>query len=239
MNPVSAASLEVPFRRIARVGSVVSGRVDGKPASRKRVRLLHATFRQLVESGLEHLTLSAIADRVGVSKAIVLYYFGSKEDLLHATFSWLLSEASERVRKAASVRAGSLEERVRGFLNTVFPGARASRDFFLAYQEVLVLAARNQRFRHLVVEFRRKVEASGLELLGAERSPREPGGESLLPTVRALQALLEGGFARWLLESPGDPVSYRRLLAAVEEAARVQLALPLGCPGSGWDPSAS
>lgn len=45
-------------------------------------RLIRAALELIAESGLEGVTLRAIAERAGCSRGLVNYHFGSKEDLL-------------------------------------------------------------------------------------------------------------------------------------------------------------
>lgn len=52
----------------------------------KRDQIIAATVSVLAKKGFRKATVERIADTAGVSKALVLYHFGSKEELIHQTF---------------------------------------------------------------------------------------------------------------------------------------------------------
>jgi AcrR family transcriptional regulator len=54
-----------------------------KDQAARRNQLVSATIELIAESGIERLTLAAIADRVGVSHRLVAYYYADLESLVH------------------------------------------------------------------------------------------------------------------------------------------------------------
>lgn len=54
-----------------------------------RDRILRALSEFIVEDGLEHLTLPAVARKAGVGVATLYRHFATKEQLLTAFFAWL------------------------------------------------------------------------------------------------------------------------------------------------------
>ena len=54
-----------------------------KDQAARRQQLVSATIELIAESGIERLTLAAIADRVGVSHRLVAYYYADLESLVH------------------------------------------------------------------------------------------------------------------------------------------------------------
>ena len=55
--------------------------------SDKRTNILHAALNEFSSNGLAGARLQAIADEVGVTKAMIHYYFGSKEKLFREVFA--------------------------------------------------------------------------------------------------------------------------------------------------------
>ncbi|WP_415841676.1 TetR/AcrR family transcriptional regulator, partial [Paenibacillus macerans] len=56
--------------------------MDGSKKASKRNAILQAAAKVARESGVEHLTLDAVAQEAGVSKGGLLYHFPNKEELI-------------------------------------------------------------------------------------------------------------------------------------------------------------
>ncbi|QEO08562.1 TetR/AcrR family transcriptional regulator [Protaetiibacter larvae] len=72
--------------------------------------LLQAALEEFASDGYLATSLQSIADRAGVSKASVLYHYGSKETLLDAVLSPAIDEISALLPLTAKL-AGSEEDR--------------------------------------------------------------------------------------------------------------------------------
>jgi AcrR family transcriptional regulator len=89
--------------------------VPGNSRSRRtRQALLSATRAILEESGLEALTMQAVAERAGVTRAAIYLHFASRADLVAALFDYMaeaehLTESLERVWSATD-SVSALEE---------------------------------------------------------------------------------------------------------------------------------
>ena len=78
-------------------------------------RILETAFALFAESGYDAVSMHAIAERAGVSKANVFHHFGSKQALYNATLNFVCQKSIERVE--ASLQAeGSYAERLRKWL---------------------------------------------------------------------------------------------------------------------------
>jgi AcrR family transcriptional regulator len=66
----------------------VSKRLEGKAATQERI--LVAATELFMESGYERTTVSAVAERAGVSRATVFWHFSHKDGLFQEAFSRLL-----------------------------------------------------------------------------------------------------------------------------------------------------
>jgi AcrR family transcriptional regulator len=79
-------------------------RVSAAPQTSERVvAILEAACRVVVREGAHGLRMAAVAREAGVSKALVHYYFATRQELVRSAFSW-----SEEQWQSA------LEERIRG-----------------------------------------------------------------------------------------------------------------------------
>ena len=74
-------------------------RLAARPA-RPRDRILEATLRRAVRDGSGALSLQGIADEAKVSKALLLYHFQDKDDLLATLIAWVSERVVEREAKA-------------------------------------------------------------------------------------------------------------------------------------------
>lgn len=72
----------------------------------------------MAEKGLPRVTVRDVAARAGVQPALVNYYFGGKEGLLHAVVVGVAARMLARIEEAASVQ-GSIEERLRSVVRAV------------------------------------------------------------------------------------------------------------------------
>ena len=110
--------------------------------------LVRAAYRLIASKGIERTTLQDITDAAGVSKALAVYYFKTKENLLLATIRWVLGRVAERMTGVvASVEAP--EQKVLAMVDAIFVDPRRNRDFYLAYTALIGEAARNERFNEL------------------------------------------------------------------------------------------
>jgi AcrR family transcriptional regulator len=63
--------------------------VSAAPETTSRVTaILHAACRVVVRDGAHGLRMAAVAAEAGVSKALVHYYFATRQELVRSAFSW-------------------------------------------------------------------------------------------------------------------------------------------------------
>lgn len=87
---------------------------------RPKERVLEETWRLLIEKGMADLTLAELGRRVGTSAGHLLYYFGSKDELLLEVLRW--SEAQLAVKRAEVLASdGPIEVRLRDFVEAFLP----------------------------------------------------------------------------------------------------------------------
>jgi AcrR family transcriptional regulator len=70
------------------------------------LRLLDAARRLLARSGYNSLSVEAIGREAGENKALIRYYFGSKNGLIVALVDWLISETLWHARRRSSGMSG-------------------------------------------------------------------------------------------------------------------------------------
>jgi AcrR family transcriptional regulator len=99
--------------------AVETGRRNRK-LERPKERVLEETWTLLIEKGMADLTLAELGRRVGTSAGHLLYYFGSKDELLLEVLRW--SEAQLAVKRAAVLASEEpIEVRLRRYVEAFLP----------------------------------------------------------------------------------------------------------------------
>lgn len=124
-----------------------------------RQRILDAAEDAFADAGIAGARVNAIADAAGVNKAMLYYYFGSKEELYVAVLERMFDQVSGVVEGAWSGAVTPTREDVERFLH--------------AYRTVL---RQHPRFPHLMIREMLDGGARAAEVLG----PRVRG---MLPVV--------------------------------------------------------
>jgi TetR/AcrR family fatty acid metabolism transcriptional regulator len=163
----------------------------------KQAHLIRSAYKVMGEKGLNHLSLQDVADEAGVSKAILPYYFDSKENLILLTMRWVLARVARRIREAIDQVEGA-EEKVSAMVDAIFVGAESNRRFYLVFFDFLGYAARNDRFADVGATFHEicnglyaEVVRSGQEEgVFHRRDPRE--------AATVVRALVDGLFTQWV-----------------------------------------
>jgi TetR/AcrR family transcriptional regulator, fatty acid metabolism regulator protein len=193
--------------------------------SDKEAHLIRQAYRLIGAKGIQRMTLQEVADFAGVSKAVVIYYFKTKENLVLKTMRWVLAQVALRVTDAIEA-AGDPEEKVRAMMDAVFVDALRNRNFYLAYTELIAHAARNDRFNELSTTFRSIVNGKYAQIV---RDGVEAGAFNVASVDEAamcIRAMIDGLFLQWL-----EDEHWRSVHAAYKEVCvRAVLAYLRGSP---------
>jgi len=174
--------------------------VDPIPAAdeltEKQVALVRVAYRLMAEKGMHRMTLQDVADASGMSKANVVYYFGTKENLVLTTMRWVLGRVAQRIVDATAAATGR-EEKFRAMIGAVFVDPQRNHDFYVVYTELIGQASRNGRFAELNAWFREIMTGQYAQLI------RDTNGAAANDVERAamvVRALIDGLFVQWLEE---------------------------------------
>ncbi|MEU5255015.1 TetR/AcrR family transcriptional regulator [Streptomyces longwoodensis] len=92
----------------------------GRRQAPPREDVLAAAMAMIAERGLEQLTMAALGREVGMSSGHLLYYFGSKDELLLRTLEWSEGRlGAERARLLA--RPGTARDRLAAYVDLYVP----------------------------------------------------------------------------------------------------------------------
>ena len=172
---------------------------DSEALAPKQAHLIRSAYRVMGEKGMNGLSLQDVADEAGVSKAILPYYFDSKENLTLLTMRWVLARVAGRIREALA-EASSAEEKVSAMIDAIFVSPESNRRFYLVFFDFLGYAARNDRFADVGATFHEICNGLSAEVieLGQEEGVFLGGNSREGATV--VRALVDGLFTQWIQE---------------------------------------
>ena len=99
----------------------MSARAHRAGAEDQRERVMEAAMLEIVQGGLDGVSMRDIARRAGMSPGHILYYFGSKDVLLLEVLRW--SEADLARRRGRSLAAApGRDGAIRRFCQAYLPG---------------------------------------------------------------------------------------------------------------------
>lgn len=170
-----------------------AGLVDRRP------QILRSAYKFMGEKGVMRFALQDVADDVGVSKALLLYHFRSKENLVLATLQWALDSVAARIQRAVSA-IPTAEEKVEAMLDAILQRPEQNRHFYKVYADLLSQATRADAYSAVATTFHTTVNGLYAEMaeLGMREgvfTPRDP-----LVAAEVMRALIDGLFFQWLLE---------------------------------------
>ncbi|MGI5454597.1 TetR/AcrR family transcriptional regulator [Streptomyces sp. CA-249302] len=197
------------------------------PALPERDRLLRLTADYVLENGVAEMTLRKLGSAIGTNNRMLLYYFGSKEELITAA----LAEASGRfpiLGKAFAImddQPRPLRERITAAWDAV--AAAENLPFHRTFFEVLGLAA-HQRGRF--DSFLGSVGRDWREQLAASLSGGGVPKAAADDLARELVALWRG--LQLDLITSGDRAGTDRVIASAAESIARRAATAAAAPGS-------
>ena len=158
-------------------------------ASPTAVRILEAAKKILSERGYAKLTLQAVEEESGEYRALVAYYFGSKQGLVDAIIESLMDAEDEALREHLE-GIEEPEERVRTLIHEQ---RQISADWrgFRAFYELLPHIMRDDRLREdLAADYAKSRELDRQTLAAGGR-----GGDQDLGKLAALSVAIVEGLA--------------------------------------------
>ncbi len=185
------------------------------PAERlapKQLQILRSAYKIMGLKGGIRFALQDVADDAGVSKALLLYHFKTKESLVLATLQWALDTVAARIRRAIDP-IETAEAKVGVMLDTIFAQPELNRRFYLVYTDLIGQAARVEAFSAVAATFHDTVNDMYADI--AAQGMREGAFFARDPHIAAaaMRALIDGMFIQWLLERDwqSSHVTYREM----------------------------
>jgi AcrR family transcriptional regulator len=170
---------------------------DGEALAPKQAHLIRSAYKVMGEKGLSHLSLQDVADEAGVSKAILPYYFDSKENLILLTMRWVLARVAQRIREAIDGVEGA-EEKVSAMVDAIFVSPESNRRFYLVFFDFLGYAARNEKFADVGATFHEICNGLYAEVVRVGQEEGVFGKIDAREGATVVRALVDGLFTQWV-----------------------------------------
>lgn len=162
-------------------------------------RLLDAAHRLLVRSGYNSLSVEAIGQEAGENKALIRYYFGSKNGLLVALTDSLISDTLQQARQRLSGLSDTHDR-----LSVVADTAADIVDDAASYRLLFDLLPRlleNPRMARQLAELYRGYREVNARSLWGEGQGEPPAA---VRELAAMTVALSDGLAVQVLAEPGS-----------------------------------
>jgi TetR/AcrR family fatty acid metabolism transcriptional regulator len=171
--------------------------VEGEILTPKEAHLVRSAYKVMGKKGLSHLSLQDVADEAGVSKAILPYYFESKENLTLLTMRWVLARVAGRIREAID-GVDSAEGKASAMIDAIFVSPDSNRRFYLVFFDFLGYAARNDKFADVGATFHEICNGLYAEVIQAGQEERVFHKRDAREAATVVRALVDGLFTQWI-----------------------------------------
>jgi AcrR family transcriptional regulator len=186
----------------------------------RREELLRAAVEQIEARGVAAVRIADVASALGVSNALVLYHFSTKEKLVAAAFGYAAEDDLTQLRKLLGRRTTALR-RLRSAVRWYAPTGQAKG--WRLWIEGWAAALREPALRDVTRDLDRQWKAAITEVLAEGVAAGEFHCPDPTGTALRLTALLDG-LAVQLTSYPGS-VSRARAQEWVDEALARELGL--------------
>jgi AcrR family transcriptional regulator len=198
--------------------------------SEREEELIKATYEVIARVGSQQLSLRPLAKELGLSPSLFLYYFESKDNLLLATMRWAVLQLVERVRRHLA-DIDDPEEALVALVDAIFVDAKATRDFYLVYLDLVQYCVRSPSFSGLAEMLWRYVNGAYAVVIQQGVALGCFDIEDIEQAARQARAIVEGHVLQWLQDERWEK-SHTALRTDCYRALRVQLEAPSRSEGS-------
>jgi AcrR family transcriptional regulator len=199
---------------------------EAKRFSEHEIRLVRGTYEAMARIGSQQLSLRRLARELDVSPPLLVYHFGSRENLLVETMHWALAGTVRRIRRHVASMTDP-EDALAALMDAVFVGPQANRDFHLVYLDLVQYSIRDPSFSGLTDLLRTHINGSyaGVIRVGVDAGVFDVDDVDV--AARHARAIVEGGFLQWLQEDDWETTHgalkrecHEALLVLLERRAR-------------------
>lgn len=161
------------------------------------MEIIRSAYLTMARRGSHRMSLQDVADEAGVSKALLLYHFGSKDALVLAAMKWAVERTDSRIRSGLQSGATPYDQ-ITALVDAVFIDPEANRDFYLFYLDLVEHAGRDPSFGELSTVLIEIINGLYAEVIadGVEEGVFDVPDTAV--AARNMRALIEGTFLQWM-----------------------------------------
>lgn len=165
--------------------------------SAREMEIIRSAYRMMANRGSHRMSLRDIADEAGVSKALLLYHFGTKDALLHAAMRWALERTAQRIRERLG-ESQDPHQAIAALIDAIFIDAEANREFYLFYIDLVEHVGRVPSFGSLSELLTEMINGLYAEVIedGVGKGVFEV--EDVDIAARNMRSIIEGTFLQWI-----------------------------------------
>lgn len=182
---------------------------QSKRFSSAEIRIVRGTYEAMARVGTQELSLRGLARELGVSPPLLVYHFGSRENLLVETMHWALAGTVRRIRRQVD-GVTDPEEALAALMDAVFVSPKENRDFHLVYMDLVQYSIRDPSFNGLTDLLRTHINGSYAGVIRAGVAHGVFDVDDIDLAARQARAIVEGGFLQWIQEDDWEK-SHRAL----------------------------
>jgi TetR/AcrR family transcriptional repressor of bet genes len=217
MNIPAAAVSKRPKRTLSR--------------DQRRLQVIEATIATIAARGHARTTLTDVARAAGISHGLVLFHFGSKENLLAETLAYLADEYRQTWKAALAAAPPDPANRLLALIDADFQPALTTPDRLAAWSAYWGEAQSRPVYQaicgELDAEHIRTLEEICAELVRDHGSSRDP-----VHLARILRLVVEGTWIDMITDpDPDGRAEARRLVLSVASLGFPDLPVPVETEG--------
>ena len=162
----------------------------------RRRQLIEALIEGVAEEGYAGASLAKVAERAAISKSVVVYHFGTKDELVEAAVQQIFREIREFIEPRIDAEE-TARGKLRAYIGSEFAFLEQSRAKLLAVSYILM----NHRDDCGVLYLRERSEAAYLKSVIAILKKGQADGEfrpfAIMPMATTLMHAINGALAQW------------------------------------------
>jgi len=185
------------------------GMIQTEKEVEKRKLLIRTTYKLIAEFGFSNITLQDVADKAGVSKGIILYYFENKDELFASLLEWLVKKIESNIRVEVS-KAETPVEKIKAYLNSTFFGIKENREFYKVYLDFLSQSAHDDALRKFNIYFYDQCRQIQTQMIKEGIEQKVFREVDLAESCVVFRSVIDGLNIRWLFDEPEKFDFYKR-----------------------------
>jgi len=180
--------------------------------------LIEALIEGVAEEGYAGASLAKVAERAGISKSVVIYHFGTKDELVEAAVEQIFGEMREFIEPRIDAEK-TARGQLRAYIGSEFAFLEQHRAKLLAVSYILM----NHRDERGALYLRERSESAYLKSVISILKNGQAGGEfrsfAVLPMATTLMHAINGALAQWAANPKLSLAEYAEELVTIFDLA--------------------